>query len=798
MRHTLRKYLSNRGSALFMVLSTMTALLISCTAMYFSVVSSRSTQYAIFYQQQSYQSATSLADAVMASIVSGSGGFEDIGKKLFAESFKVGDKITTGSNGYKAFAADGSGNEEDDQVGAYMLEAVRLPDETRADGKTQRMFDIIITTSVNGKKEVYHNIFSAQELTQNIISGPNRIFAATGYAPNDVFVEHMSVASDLYFDAEYTVIEAYTNSGVRLEGNLITGGSLTINEDVLLEPKGKTEFLIRDTFTNYGGTPITFKATTAVTEVEKNKTRSNVLIGGDCHFMDNGSGFKNANVYILGDLYVNKSGTIDTSCKYFVDGDVIFRDNNNISNIYCNGSIIKDKAGITLNGTAPGKWADGATGKAGNGLMTVQEMIEYLDYETSSSPQYNWDVKTDGLYEETLKFNTTDHPYPTYVLSYDDPKYKTQIDGEDVVGCIIKDSVMNIGNGYNFTLVIDTGEDPENIFTIGLQANRVMAGDTSGEKTVFCWYPRDLTTGAAGWKQTGNSQNFQVLVMGRGSVVIDVPKGVTYQDDDRFQFKHYGWFVMSGGQEEFVGTAGGSYTKKARIQNTKYLYRQPTGNDSAFFSQFVHTSCYEGDGCTYEEFESLEDCPYECGGKLIDVTCAHHGTIDSYCPACEPLRADHHGKCANRKDTKAIDNFLNKPENAAIKTKLKDSTGKVIYPTTNIFLVSTDENADMRFSFKANANPLADPYSDPIIQNEFFGFVYAPYLTYKAAGDNSGGGMVKMVGGMTVSDYVLETSQAIIACYPDKMPLDLMDEDSKNNPLNSISNKSWKINLKAH
>ena len=77
MRHTLRKYLSNRGSALFMVLSTMTALLISCTAMYFSVVSSRSTQYAVFYQQQSYQSATSLADAVMASIVSGSGGFED-------------------------------------------------------------------------------------------------------------------------------------------------------------------------------------------------------------------------------------------------------------------------------------------------------------------------------------------------------------------------------------------------------------------------------------------------------------------------------------------------------------------------------------------------------------------------------------------------------------------------------------------------------------------------------------------------------------------------------------------------
>lgn len=786
MRHTLRKYLSNRGSALFMVLSTMTALLISCTAMYFSVVSSRSTQYAIFYQQQSYQSATSLADAVMASIVSGSGGFEDIGKKLFAESFKVGDKITTGSNGYKAFAADGSGNEEDDQVGAYMLEAVRLPDETRADGKTQRMFDIIITTSVNGKKEVYHNIFSAQELTQNIISGPSRVFAATGYAPNDVYLDGGVFTSDVYYDNELTVLNAYGGKGMILTGNLTCGGSLTINKYLNLVPQGKTEMLIRNTFTSYSNTPLTFKEPTGVTEEAKNKSRSNVLIGGDCYLID-GASFKNANVYVLGDLIV-RGNSFDTSCRYFVDGDIILEKGtyggywHNLSTAYCNGTVDTSKnTGGGLNGALAGKWTGTAKGKTVDGLMTVEEMIEYLDYETSSTPQYNWNVKTDGLKEEIIEFDSNPaSPKPTVELKYSD-SYK---------GCIIKDVVMNNDTSSyppynNFTLVIDTGEDPENIFTIGLTANRAIAGDSSGAKTMFCWFPRNKANGTTS-KTENMNMKFQILVKGRGSVVMSVPDGVIYQDDHEMVFQHYGWFVMNGGKEQTVG-------------GVKIYENTPnSGQDMNFFSKFIHTSCYEGDGCHYEEFDTLEDCPYECGGKLKEVRCADHGVVDQYCPACEPLRADHIGKCANRKDLKKIDAFLN--ANPAMKDRMKDSTGKVIYPNTNIFLVSCSENVDIRFSQKANADPKTNP--EPIRENSFFGFIYAPYLTYKsengAGNGDSGGGYVRILGGMTVSDYVIDASYGILSCFPDKMPEDLMDEDSKNNPLGSIANKSWKINLRAH
>ena len=54
-----------------MVLSTMTALLIVVMAMYFSVVSSCSVQYAVFNQEQSYQSSISVADAVIAGLNDG-------------------------------------------------------------------------------------------------------------------------------------------------------------------------------------------------------------------------------------------------------------------------------------------------------------------------------------------------------------------------------------------------------------------------------------------------------------------------------------------------------------------------------------------------------------------------------------------------------------------------------------------------------------------------------------------------------------------------------------------------------
>lgn len=793
MRHTLRKYLSNRGSALFMILSTMTALMISCTAMYFSVVSSRSTQYAIFYQQQSYQSAVSLADAIMASITSGQGGFTAIGNKILA--LNIGETITTGSNGYAAFAADGSGKEEDNQVGAYMLEATRLDDEVRADGTSQMMYDIVITASVNGKKEVYHNVFSMQAMADSPPT-PTKPFTMTGYTGDPTHFQAGPITSDVILDAEHTVFKTYKGTGnsMTLKGNLACGGSLTINDYLTIEADGKRDFLVRGDFKSYTNTPLKFAEPTGTTAIDKNKSRSTVIIGGDCHLID-GASFENANVYILGDLIV-KGNSFSTSCKYFVDGDIILEKGpyggywHNLSTVYCNGTVDQSKnTGGGLNGALAGRWNEGATGLAGNGLMTVDEMIDYLDDKTGGASQFKkWEVETTGLPEKTIHFDSTpSNPTPTQVLKY----------SETEKGCVIKDITMNndhSSGGWkgNFTLVIDTGEDPENIYTIGLTANRVMEGDASGDKTVFCWFPRDITTGTTS-KWDNMNMKFQILVMGRGSVVMKVPDGVVYQDDHEMIFQHYGWFVMNGGTEHYFGDPSLKSNRDYRIANTAYLYKGNSGSDMAFFSQFVHTTCNDGDGCTYTEFDSTEECD-KCGQKMTEVHCSNHDIKYKYCPACKGAPDKH--LCANYKEPKKIDQFLN--NHPAMKERMKDSSGNVIYPNTNIFLVSCSENVDIRFSLMSHADPNVFP--GEISENSFFGFIYAPYLIYKAqedgGGNVSGGGYVKILGGMVVSGSVLEINQATLGCYPDKMPDEIMPEDSGYLP--SLANKSWKVSLRAH
>ena len=109
MKHALRKYLAPCGSALFMVVSTMAALVVLVTAMYMSVVSSGKVQYATFNQEQAYISSTSIGDIIASAIPKN----KALNAKL--STLKVGEKYSTDGNGFAAF---GGTNEESD-VGAY-------------------------------------------------------------------------------------------------------------------------------------------------------------------------------------------------------------------------------------------------------------------------------------------------------------------------------------------------------------------------------------------------------------------------------------------------------------------------------------------------------------------------------------------------------------------------------------------------------------------------------------------------------------------------------------------------------
>ena len=105
-------------------------------------------------------------------------------------------------------------------------------------------------------------------------------------------------------------------------------------------------------------------------------------------------------------------------------------------------------------------------------------------------------------------------------------------------------------------------------------------------------------------------------------------------------------------------------------------------------------------------------------------------------------------------------------------------------------LVSCDESADMRFSQTTN--------NENIINNEFFGFIYAPYISYLAAGGAQAGGLIKLCGGMTVGDYDIQAIHSYIGCYPDKMPNELANMAGGGSMAGGKltgTTKSWKIEI---
>lgn len=779
MRFLVRKYADNRGSALFMVISTMTALMISCMAMYFSVLSSRSTQYAIFNQQQAKQVAVGINDAVVAGLMDNQ--LQDVTEAM--TKLAEGEKLTAGSNGYAELGSEG-GKENNQDLGAYTMEITRLPNET-VGGVEKMVFDIVTRSSVNGTNNIYHTIIYYEADPQETPPAPTQVFAATGYVPNDVFLDGGRFITDVFFDNEQTVVNAYGGKNMELWGNLSTGGSLLCHQ-YLIPSKTKTlTFAIRNKYTANFNSSVSF----APSPYEK----STVLIGGDANLNGSGSGvgFDNANVYILGDMYVK--GTLSDNTNYFVDGNVYVQGGYwpSMKHVYTNGVVdvtgnnnrgVNDMPAINLwsappvlKAKTPKSWNDMADK---DGILSVKNMITLLEEKTATNQYYKWvindsnpskdkyikeldEAKPSTVVKKTIEFSqNSEKPIPVVELKY----------SESEKGCIIEDVTCDKGNtAFNdITLIIDTGEDEDNVYTIRVKPNRDFDGDTVNE--TFSWYP---------FYEQDSSTVMSILVKGRGSVVVDVPKGVTYQDMSFQKFMHYGWYVLGGGVEE--NTTNGHIYKQGTIDNA---------SADVNFEQFIHKDCTAGDGCTYTEIESANKCG-KCDSKKKIAQCSIHGKINTseFCPNCQPEKKNNHvGECRNHVGRKEIDNYL--ASHADLKSRMMGSDGQLIYPTTNIFLVSCDESANIRLSVMESG--------ENIIQNSFFGYVYAPYMTFKAYGNNAGGGMVRLLGGMTVSDYIIDDSMSMIACWPEKLPTELMSEDCRKDALHGVSGKGWKISLKAH
>ncbi len=757
--HTFRKYISNRGSALFMVISTMTALMITCMAMYFTVLASRSTIYAVFNQKQSYQNSSSIYDMVVNNGLSPT---SDLYKQM--EKMVVGETLTTPPT-------------EDEYLGTYTVTITKL---------SENEYDIVVSSTVDGVTETVHNVISITNSEEEVPAGDNAgvsiapTFAATGYVPNDVYLDKGHFRSDMFFDNEVTYFGAYDMSELFGYGDISCGGSV-----VMTQEKGMT--LCKD------DKPITFSIRGDLTVPHLNRdpgfvSGSKILIGGNFY---QSFEISNCDIYVNGDVYLMGGNLNNNTTRYFINGDVYLTNGAQTPpNLYCNGSlfdengnprqdannVIKDKWDTVVDGVHMGVADPNANPPKeldGKPVYSYNTIISELDSRTQTNVYYKWTVKD----SEISKNGSINHR-DIVVNNYNQPAEIVWGSEQWGTGCDVDHIYINGCDGGAGFIIIDTGDNPNNVYTMRLEANRT---GPNGEK-LFSW------TG-----EKGDNVHIRVLVKGRGSVVFDVPKGVTYQDTTKSIIAHYNWWILCGGQDPHSYTThnGNSDTQLLGPDEMKKYVHKCVNNDCANFIT-DDVDAIDADG---NQIRCSREVAYEVNGviqhKICNevkktVTCSKHGVTLTYCPKCEMSYvkdlAGNYKICNDHVDVSAVS------AKAGESTEYNRDTKGLVMPTTNIYFVSCDESANFSFGQNPEGNDLRD--------NSTVGYVYAPYLTFYANTGGSGNNAVKFMGGMTVSDYNFLSDQTFIMCVPDKSPTDLMDPDDLKQKF-KVS-KDWKLELVTH
>lgn len=825
MAHSLRKYLSNRGSALFMVISTMTALMIACMAMYFSVISARTTQFATFFREQSYQSAVSLNDMVLAGLMDGTltSGDKDLLSTL--SDMKEGETITTGASGFSSFDSTLSGSDIA-QMGAYSMDITRLPNEV-VNGKDNMTFDIATTTINNGVADTVHTYFHVAIGGEKLPDG-NKIFAATGYVPNETYLDNGWFLTDVFSDTEITYLGLY-GQGTTFAGDFSTGGSLVVSANGYKQMNGSSDYgsdkgkspvvwAIRGDYTNNSTTPLQLPYGSKL-YIGRDLVINNIGIDG----LNTGKSSKPVDIYVLGDMYV--TGNPDfKNVNLHVAGNIYGSTSSKIklyNKLYVNG-----KCEVTPNSGAPEKWGSIA------GDLTVEEAKKELNRSTYTRGYRKWvindgdpakgldDSKTDYIpqldnrpghnsaYTEiTVHLNNTmsyhaasdtEAMQTVYTIAYPDSDSAKAATPEDIAknriaickAGVVKE-VVGAFNGYaasgvNPTIILDTGDDEDNVLT--LRVNGYLERD--GQK-IFKWFPQQ-------------SFGSNLLIKGKGIVVIDVPEGVIYEDVSYQLTMDYNWFTFLGGKE----VAWSSYvTDKngAGSTATGTGYNCEAAKNSTKASNVIHSGCRKGDGCSYTKYNvknpdgSDKMCETHPDEHIIGIKCATHGntSFEECCEKCDEYGAEQAKKLVNNThDVGVCSNRFDEPSY----NSLKDSgcTGK---PRINYFLVCSDESSEIRLCYHEPLSLLTTSKltlsggSDSISGNEFYGFIYAPFMTFKAQSGETGSGSseFRFVGGLIVSDYAISDWRAFAIMYPEKMPNELMGESSEY--ARNRTDKSWKISM---
>lgn len=844
-----------------MVISTMTALLISCMAMYCSMTTARSSQYAVFNQVQASQSSQSIATIVfnaLAGAIDPDSAEGAAAQALYAKMGELenpGDCITTTADKFASLDPNNvNATEADiDQLGAYSVTITLQQDE---DGNN--FYDICVVSSVEGNRDAVHLTFGYDETTQGGGGsgvGNFEIFTSTGYLPNDSIIDRGIFLTSLFCDTQVSYIGPYDGSDMALIGDFAAGGSVVFRkgfETIGDSSQGRysdfKSYLHATTWAIRGDFFQEPYANSWANDDIYLMDGSRVMIGGNATFSNKafrsytrdssnnihkGNGI--VNIYVLGDCYFN-GDTDYSSINLYVNGNLTIGSttcygNNNFHGIYVNGTVTYEGSGgprvggtIISNPTSLPKWDENAPN------MSVEEVASETSSRTATRAYGKWVIPDEKFAEgQTVKVRLNSCNFPTdgvdaltstFTLAYDDNCETAKNHTANYIGktfTIDGFEGSSAGNQVPLAVVLDTGDDEENVLMIKLKPYLDMYGNKVSDPSqakLFAWAPP--------CDNYNNDAGFMVIIKGRGSVILDLAEGASYQDINFQHTVHYSWFVIQGGYEytetQQYQSANGSWgSKTIHIYNGRNLKDgdviQINGSEVWFdgvqmrpwtmATAVIHKECTKGDGCSYYTTQSAQTCKVAgCGRPLQEIICPTHGSVATYCTVCEEYEYIREklskfqsgsdgteGFCNNRLDKPTVDRLLNQcPE---WREKLRYNGGDIVYPNTNLYLTTCSENTTLNLAKRYTQWG----YSE-VMQNSFYGYVYAPYATLQMYG-TSGKNSPRFVGGMVVSDFIIGHNYPIAACYPERMPDEIAGIGGGNiqGGLAGKTTKSWKISL---
>lgn len=759
MKHALRKYLSPCGSALFMVVSTVAALTVLVTAMYMSVLSSRQVQYATFDQEQAYVTSASVGDMVYSYVA------DNMAKSpafiTSMQGLKQGESLSTKGNGFAAF---GGTNEDDERLGAVDASITYIYDIGQ-----QSVYDLAITVENNGVYETTHTFIKIDPGEPGKMRRINNFFTSTGYLPTDIWINKVLTDSTVYFDNEFVNLSKNSkgsSSDAPYDYNIVALGSVNMQVGYSRKADHPLVWTIGSDFKLSADNVQLDLSGQSDTSPDANVTNTKhgvLIVGRDMYLYGNDRAVAdNTDIYVLGNLYLNctklrlpNSGRIFVKGKVYKNNTILESITNN--NLFANGGVC-DRSGSRLSeyDNICGAW----------GTEDIQVTADYLSKTLTPSTWPSWEVKPSVDNIISMHFYSTNNN-------------TVYIDRDGTLDDWVNASTSNANK---HVIVIDTGDDIGNVRTLKLTSN--IKGTN-----MFSWNPF-------------NDDAMVVLTVGKGSLVLNLGSEeagdqVVYQDSLKTFFGNIAWFTACGGRVNDDGTIDTSTLNAGTGASNNFA-------GTIRSKGFIITESDITTKCSYVK----ETTSVTINGKTETrghYTCTTHGgwydfddTDKQTCQEIDDYVNDTTGTkkslCIGRINQSGFDDFYKTSDGQKALASLKSfynnygeyrskDYNNFIYPNVNIFIASISQNAEINLGKTTKY----DNYDSCI----FFGYIYAPYMTFYIDGNGGSNDSARQVGGLVVSDIVLSMDTNFVFCQPDVSIPGMAGNNWSS--LGSMADKSWRL-----